>query len=600
MAIEPVATPRMGGVFEWLERSSLAGKLNLALLGNTFVLALVAATLLLGTFYLGQGGQKQAVVASIEVRTNNAAIIMVDAVEDLEIAREASDPIVRSESIAEALAALDQAHETLTDPIEFAGDRMPNDVGPIILGLRDRVDDLRIDMRAGVPSQSIEGFETRSRAIYRDMSQFALAYHEDAASSADRLFDSISNFLMAFVILFFAGVLVSLIGTRVIVRSIVSSVRAITQAMQDLAAGDTQVTIPGHDRYDELGDMAKAMMVFQSSSQALRDLTNERAREAEEQLVRQNEANTEAQKLRAEQSAMMSDLAGGFDVSVGEVIASVQSAADTLRTTSKEMVELAQTSVSQSSEATDAMEGATRNVTAAAAATDEFALSITEISHQATASASLAREANELVGSANTKMNDLSMAAQEIGEIAGLIQTIAQRTNLLALNASIEAARGGEAGRGFAVVASEVKELATQTSQATSSVAEKIAAMQSSTQASASDLNSIVSQIAKLEEASIVIASAVDQQSRSGEDLARNIDTAAAGASDIGDRLETLRKASDETGEAARDVFKNAEDLGRQADTLQAKASQFIADVQRSSRDMLTVDDASALAKARG
>ena len=184
-------------------------------------------------------------------------------------------------------------------------------------------------------------------------------------------------------------------------------------------------------------------------------------------------------------------------------------------------------------------------------------------------------------------MSDLSSAAQEIGEIANLIQTIAQRTNLLALNASIEAARGGEAGRGFAVVASEVKELATQTSHATSSVAEKIAAMQSSTEASAKDLHAIVEQIGKLEEASVVIATAVDQQSLSGEDLARNIDTVAAGSAQIGDRLEALRRASETTGAAADEVQISAEDLGKQADTLQGKAGRFIADVRRSSRELV-------------
>ena len=188
--------------------------------------------------------------------------------------------------------------------------------------------------------------------------------------------------------------------------------------------------------------------------------------------------------------------------------------------------------------------------------------------------------------------------AQEIGEIAGLIQTIAQRTNLLALNASIEAARGGEAGRGFAVVASEVKELATQTSHATSSVAEKIAAMQSSTEASASDLNCIVNQIAKLEEASVVIASAVDQQSRSGEDLAKNIDTVAAGSADIGERLNDLSQASHATGDAAGEVLGSAEALSLHADTLNAKAGQFIAEVQRSSEELLKAGAASGAAKA--
>ena len=71
---------------------------------------------------------------------------------------------------------------------------------------------------------------------------------------------------------------------------------------------------------------------------------------------------------------------------------------------------------------------------------------------------------------------------------------------------------------------------------------------------------------------------------RSGEDLARNIDTVAAGSAEVGDRLEELRKASHATGDVAGDVLSNAEALGCQADTLQAKAGQFIAEVQRSSR----------------
>jgi len=581
----------------WLERSSLKAKLNLAVLGNTIVLALVAVALLLGTNYLGQGGHAQAVIASIEVRSNNAAITIVDAVEALELADEADDPLARAQALAQASAALDVAHQTLSDPIEFAGDRMPANVGPTIIGFRDEVDQLRRRLRADRSPAAVSDNLDRARDLYRTISDFALGYHAQAAASADRLFASISLFLFVFAGLVVAGVAFSLLGARMIISNVVSSVRAFTRAMQDLANGDIDVTIPGRERRDELGEMAQAMTVFQSSSLALRDLTADRARDAEAKLAQELEANAQAQGQRAEKSAMMGDLAAGFDISVGEVIASVQSAADTLRSTSKDMVTLAQGSVTQSGEASDAMEAATRNVTAAAAATDEFALSISEISRQASASATLAREANDLVGSANTKMTDLSEAAQEIGEIAGLIQTIAQRTNLLALNASIEAARGGEAGRGFAVVASEVKELANQTSHATSSVAEKIAAMQSSTRASASDLSAIVEQIAKLEEASVVIASAVDQQSRSGEDLARNIDIAAAGSADIGDRLEALRKASHETGDAAGDVLKSAEDLGSQADTLQNKAGQFISEVQRSSVEMLSAGDAAANAK---
>ena len=118
-----------------------------------------------------------------------------------------------------------------------------------------------------------------------------------------------------------------------------------------------------------------------------------------------------------------------------------------------------------------------------------------------------------MAGNADDTISTLAVSAEQVGQIVELIQSIAKRTNLLALNASIEAARGGEAGRGFAVVASEVKELAAQTSRATEEVAEQIRTMQNSTGASVGALRSIAEQIKELEGAAISIASAVDQQS---------------------------------------------------------------------------------------
>ncbi|BDW83487.1 chemotaxis protein [Erythrobacter sp. Dej080120_24] len=566
----------------WLARLSVAAKLNLAVFGNTIVLALIAVVMLAGTWQLAQGGERQAILASVEVRTNNAAIALVAATDGLDAAA-AGD----AEGLAKARDSLRTAHDALKDPVDFAGDRMPADLVPVMQGFLATVDDLRSDAdRLTANQREIAALRAETQAAYADISGFAVQFHDRAAQGADELFAAITRFLLTFVVLTVVGIAISLLGARRIIGDVTGMITAITGSMQRIAAGKTDSEIPGRERQDEIGAMARALGVFRQSSLELRDLNQTRARDAEAQLARQRELSEQMRAMRLEKSQLLDNMASGFEVSVGELITAVSAASEQLKATSRQMVDLAEDSSEQADSASAAMEEATANVTAAAAATDEFALSISEISRQASASAQLARGASELVTTANTKMSDLSQAAVEIGEIAGLIQTIAQRTNLLALNASIEAARGGEAGRGFAVVASEVKELAMQTSNATSSVTEKITAMQESTRSSASDLSGIVTRISELEQAAVMIASAVDQQSVSGEELARNIDTVAAGSAQVGKRLEALRGASEETGTAADDVVASANALGAHAEELRAKAGRFIADVRLSAREL--------------
>ncbi len=581
--------PEGEGETSWFDRFSVAAKLRAAIVSNALVLFAVTAVLLAGTAYLAEAGRQQTVLASAEVRTAQAAIAVGNAhlgLRDLNDRGVANGPARASEE-------LEVANADLTFALTYGGETMPGDIRGELEGHLTRIENAQQDLANVGPETPQATFDTAERdlaALQTDLQNYADELHKFTGASAGELLNGISTALIIFVVLVLATIIAAFIGAQAIIRNVVGMIEGITDAMARLAKGETEASIPGAARGDEIGAMARALRVFREDSLELSELNDQRAQIAERELDQQQALSRKSAQLREEKSELLQGLADNFEVSTAEVISAVGGASEQLRDTSQTMVDLAKQSTEQTEEASKAMAEATSNVSAAAAATDQFALSIAEVSTQATASATLARDASELVVNANSKMTDLSSAADEIGEIAELIQSIAQRTNLLALNASIEAARGGEAGRGFAVVASEVKELASQTSNATSSVAAKITAMQNSTGSSVSDLTSIVAQIDELERSSIVIAEAVGQQSHAAGELARNIDSVAHSTSNVETRLEQLREASFATATASDQVQSSAQHLGEHAGVMRRKAKHFLKTVRRSASDLNTKD----------
>ncbi|MCB1189230.1 MAG: hypothetical protein KDK90_02275 [Leptospiraceae bacterium] len=222
-----------------------------------------------------------------------------------------------------------------------------------------------------------------------------------------------------------------------------------------------------------------------------------------------------------------------------------------------------------------AAEEVTKNVQTVATGAEEMSSSIKEIAKNATGAAKIAVEAVKTAEVTTKTVNKLGESSGEIGKVIKVITSIAQQTNLLALNATIEAARAGEAGKGFAVVANEVKELAKQTASATEDISQKIEAIQGDTDGVVLAITEIGKIINQINDIQTVIASAVEEQTATTNEIARNSGEASKGSVEIARNILGVSQAAKQTTSAVGDTHKSAMDLSRVAEQLRKIVDQY-------------------------
>lgn len=374
--------------------------------------------------------------------------------------------------------------------------------------------------------------------------------------------EQLRNFLVSAAMCLLAGAAVMLVARRSVIRPLAD----LTGITKQLAGGQLDTPVPSHYGRDELGDLARALTVFQ---EALRE---NRARQL---------AETQAAEMRRARQEAVEALARDFNTAMSGQLKYVAEEASTLHRTAGELAGRAERTAGNAIVVEDSAVVAAQNSATVAAATEQLAASSREIAVQIENAARATQGVVEQADKARALVDELTNVMAGTSQVVDFIGGIARQTNLLALNATIEAARAGEAGKGFAVVAQEVKTLATQTANATSDIAGRLGAVGRSATDAARIIRGMADLVRDVDESSSAIAAAVSEQNAATSEISRSVHEAARCTNAVTDGIGSVRQDADATGASAATLLGSATEMADQAQRLREEIENFIAAMAR-------------------